>query len=381
MPESSRICPTFSDRVIHSRRSISSGTSAVLAAGLLALSGCASPPPEAVRQVEVSTQPVALGRFSNDVDTISTLEAIEEVQLAAQAPGRIERLLVRQGDQVQQGQLLLVLDQAQVRADVASLIAERDKDKLNYERFEFLASQGAASALQRDELKAQYLQSREAVAAREADLAFSNLRAPISGVISDLQVKQGDVIAAGAAFTKVVRNDRLMARIDVPGIFTNRVRPGLPVLLQEPQGGTAVATGVVSSVDPAVTPGTQTLLLKAEFPNPTGALRTGLRLRTRLVLAAGELPSVPFAAVTQSSGQSFVFSVGSLQDLERNPGKVNLEPLRALPAGSKFALQIPVQLGDLQNNRYPVLQGVGLSDPVITTNLLTLRHGTPVTVK
>jgi len=377
---SSRIRISSTDRVILPLTSVAFGRSSVLVAALLALSGCGgSPPPEPVRQVQVSTQPVALGRFSNDVDTISTLEAIEEVQLAAQSAGRIERLLIRQGDKVSQGQLLLVLDQAQVRADVASLIAQRDKDKLNYQRYEFLVRQGAASALQRDQFQAQYIQSREAVVAREADLAFNNLRAPISGVISDLQVKQGDVIAAGAPFTKVVRNDRLMARIDVPGAFTARVRPGLPVLLQEPQGNRALATGVVSSVDPAVTPGTQSLLLKAEFPNPSGALRTGLRLRTRVQLAAGELPSVPFAAVTQSAGQSFVFVAGSFQDLERNPGKANLDALRKLPPGSSFALQVPVQLGPLQNNLYPVLKGVGLNDRVITTNLLTLRHGTPVT--
>ncbi|WP_259702782.1 MULTISPECIES: efflux RND transporter periplasmic adaptor subunit [Synechococcales] len=358
------------------------GTGASLAAVLLVVTGCGgSPPPPPQRQVQVSTQPVALGRFSNDVDTISTLEAIEEVQLAAQTAGRIERLLVRQGDVVRQGQLLLVLDQAQVRADLASLIAQREKDRLNYERFEFLVRQGAASALQRDEFRAQYIQAREAVVARQADLAFSNLTAPISGVISDLQVKQGDVIAAGAPFTKVVRNDRLMARVDVPGIFTDRVRPGLQVVLQEPLGNRVLATGVVSSVDPAVNPGTQSLLLKAEFPNPTGALRTGLRLRTRVQLAAGEVPSVPFVAVTQSAGQSFVFAVGSLQDLERNPGKANLEALRQLPPGTSFALQVPVQLGALQSNRYPVLKGVDLNSRVITSNLLTLRHGTPVTVQ
>ena len=98
-------------------------------------------------------------------------------------------------------------------------------------------------------------------------------------------------------------------------------------------------------MDPAVNAATQALLLKAEFPNPSGALRTGLRLRTRVVLAAGEVPSVPFAAVTQSSGQSFVFAVGSLQDLEKNPGKANLDGLRKLPPGTSFALQVPVQLG------------------------------------
>jgi pyruvate/2-oxoglutarate dehydrogenase complex dihydrolipoamide acyltransferase (E2) component len=53
------------------------------------------------------------------VDTVSTLEALGEVQLAAQASGRIQTLVVRQGDQVRQGQLLMVLDQAQAQADVA----------------------------------------------------------------------------------------------------------------------------------------------------------------------------------------------------------------------------------------------------------------------
>ena len=69
---------------------MSVGTGLSLAAALLALTGCGgSPPAPQQLKVQVSTQPVALGRFSNDVDTISTLEAIEEVQLAAQTNGRI----------------------------------------------------------------------------------------------------------------------------------------------------------------------------------------------------------------------------------------------------------------------------------------------------
>ncbi|MCT0247629.1 efflux RND transporter periplasmic adaptor subunit [Synechococcus sp. CS-205] len=353
------------------------------ALGLLAagLSGCGDPPKPPPRQVQVKTEPVTQARFSDDVDTISTLEALSVVELAAQAGGRIERLLVRQGDVVRQGQLLMVLDQVQVRADVASLRAQLERDELNYKRFEFLVRQGAASALQRDQFRAQFVQSREALRAREADLAFRDLRSPTDGVISDLQVKVGDVISAGDPFTKVVRNDRLMARIDVPGVLTARVRPGLPVILQEPQSSKVLARGVVSSVDPAVNAGDQALLLKAEFANPTGALRTGLRLRTRVQLAAADLPSVPFAAVTQTAGQSFVFALGSLQDLEKNPGKASLDQLRELPPGSRFALQRPVQLGPLQNNRYPVLRGVTPGERVITTNLLTLRHGTPVTAQ
>ena len=115
---------------------------------LVGLTACGSPtaaPP--ARQLPVAVEPVAPARFSEHVDTVSTLEALEEVQLAAQADGRIERLLVRQGDAVRAGQLLLVLDQTQIRADVARLAAQVESDRLNFQRFEFLVRKGAASAL------------------------------------------------------------------------------------------------------------------------------------------------------------------------------------------------------------------------------------------
>jgi multidrug efflux pump subunit AcrA (membrane-fusion protein) len=70
--------------------------------------------------------------------------------------------------------------------------------------------------------------------------------------------------------------------------------------------------------------------------------------------------------------------VGSLADLERRPGQADLAELRKLPAGTRFALQTPVQLGDLQGNRYPVRRGLGAGDLVITAGLLNLRHGAPV---
>ena len=353
---------------------------AILLAITLPLAACrtptAAPPP---RVLPVRAEPVTPAPFTDQVDTVSTLEALEEVQLAAQASGRIERLLVRQGDGVRAGQLLLVLDQAQLRADVARLAAQVESDRLNYQRFEFLVRKGAASALQRDQFRQSYIASRQQLIARQADLAFRDLTAPIAGIVGDVQVKQGDVIQAGAPFTRIVRNDRLLARVDVPAVYSARLRPGLPVILLDPASGQPIATAPIRSLDPAVVAGTQSLLAKAEFANPSGVLRNGLRTRTRVVLDARQQLSVPFAAVTQISGQSFVFRIGSLADLEKRPGQAKLEALRKLPPGSQFALQTPVQLGPLQNNRYPVLRGLEPGARVITSNLINLRHGLPIT--
>jgi RND family efflux transporter MFP subunit len=340
--------------------------------------GCGPLREPARRLPLVQTQPIEPAGFQAGFDTVSTLEAEEEVDLAAQAGGRIQRLLVRQGDRVRQGQLLLVLDQTQLRAEVASLRAQMQTNRLNYQRYQDLARQGAASALQRDEFRQAYIAAREALVAREADLAFKDLRAPISGTVADLRVKQGDVIQAGVPLTRLIRNDRLLARIDVPAVYAGRVRPGQRVLLLDSSSAQPLAEGQVSSVDPGVAASTQTLLVKAAFANPRGSLRNGQRSRTRLVLDRREELAVPFTAVTQLAGQSFVYVVGSLADLERRPGQADLAELRKLPAGTRFALQTPVQLGDLQGNRYPVRRGLGAGDLVITAGLLNLRHGAPV---
>ena len=348
--------------------------------GAALLGACQAEAPATRPPLSVRAEAATLAPFTDNVDTVSTLEAIEEVRLAAQAGGRIQRLLVRQGDKVNQGQILLVLDQTQVRADVARLEAEVQTNKLNYERYEYLVRQGAASAFQRDSFRQSYIASQQNLVARRADLAFLDLKAPISGIVGDLQVKQGDVISANAAFTTIIRNDRLMARVDVPAVFSDRLRLGQTVILMDPATNKPMAQSVVGSLDPGVVAGTQSLLAKAEFANPGGLLRTGLRTRTRLVLDSRQELSVPFAAVTQISGQSFVYEVGGLADLERRPGRTDLAVARKLPAGTSFALQTPVQLGPLQNNRYPVLRGLQAGARVITTNLINLRNGSPVKV-
>jgi len=102
------------------------------------------------------------------------------------------------------------------------------------------------------------------------------------------------------------------------------------------------------------------------------------RRRARIELGIRQAVMVPFAALSRLAGQAFVPVVGSLAELERRPGQVQLEPLRRLPSGTRFALQAPVLLGPLQANRYPVLRGLEPGALVITSGALTLRHGSPV---
>ena len=309
------------------------------------------------------------------------------VELAAQTSGRVTELKVSQGDRIDAGQLLVVLDQVQARAALAEQRARAATAKVDWEREEFLAKEGAASLRQRDSYRLKYIAAIEKVKALEAELTYSNLRSPTAGTVADIQVNVGDVVQQNQPFTSVVQNNILEAKVEVPAVYGDRLAIGQPVILSVPGTVKPLATSQIESIDPQVNPQTQGLLVKALFNNDDGRLRSGQRLRTRVQLKSGQQISVPFAAVTQTSGQSFVFRIGNFTDLKANPGKADIERISKgiergkLPENALFALQTPVKIGEIQNNRYPITKGLKLNEKVITSNLLNLKHGMPIQVK
>ena len=227
-------------------------------AALITVSSCKSeppkPPPPKVQAV--CTQ---LVEFTEGVDTVSTLEASNLVELAAQSGGRIEELKIRQGDEVAPGQLLVVLDQDEEKA-------KADNAKANYERYAYLAETGAASQKELDRYRTQYISMEKP----RRKLDYSNLTSPSAGTVADVKVKVGDVIQQGQVFTSLVQNNELEAQVEVPAVFSTRLALGQPVLLSAPGSEDVIATGQVGSIDPRINKQTQGLLVKAVFPNTDG---------------------------------------------------------------------------------------------------------------
>jgi len=342
-------------------------------AALVSFSACGPQTPPQPQPPKVQVVESRMAEFTEWVDTMSTLQASNLVELAAQSGGRILELKIRQGDEVEAGELLLVLDQDEEKAKAKSA-------KANYERYAYLAEVGAASQKELDRYRTQYIEAK-------AKLSYSNLRSPSAGTVADVKVKVGDVIQQGQVFTTLVENNELEARVEVPAIFSALLRKGQPVLLRAPGSQEVIARGAVGSIGPRINPNTQGLLVTAVFPNIDGTLRDGQRLRTRVQIQAKDELSVPFGAVTQTSGQSFVFRIGNIDELRNNPGKTDLKRLELsiktdkLPADANFALQTPVTVGELENNLYPITKGLELNQKVAITNLLNLEHGMPVQVQ
>ena len=377
----------------------------LIALALCPLAGCSWFGSQDPTALEVSTAVLKPVQFRELGDYVATLEAVNQVQLAALADGRVVELPVEEGQQVEQGEVLLRLSsderraeliraQAELsrrRADLAAVQADLERDQRSFERHSYLAKEGAVNELELDSYRASFLASQakleaneDLVEAAEASLGVARtrldhktVRAPISGQVSDLSVKLGDVVKERDPFTSIVRNDRLYTQITIPATMAERTTPGLPVWLLDPTNGTELAQGELKFVDPDVKVATQGLLAKAEFNNPGNRLRSGMRVRTLVGFGSSQQLAVPFDAVIRSAGQSFVYVIGPARELNAK----QRQHFSELNDDTSVAIKRAVSLGPLQNSCYPVLSGLEPGDQLISSHLLSLRQGTAVKPK
>ena len=129
-----------------------------------------------------------------------------------------------------------------------------------------------------------------------------------------------------------------------------------------------------------------TVLVKAEFPNLTGRLKTGQFVRNRIITSITRQLSVPVQAVMMQAQQPFIYRVLPLSvilprirasDTIPAPQKAALEKL---PPTTPIVVQTAVKLGTLQNNRYPLISGLSRGDRIVVSNTALLRSGMPVKI-
>ncbi|NDC13711.1 MAG: efflux RND transporter periplasmic adaptor subunit [Synechococcaceae bacterium WB9_2_170] len=355
----------------------------------MALAGCGGKPPERPPLV-VKFETIGDGQFSPSIEVVSRLESTTNVAMRPEADGRVVKILVSQGQRVKAGQRILELDHVQQKATLNSSIAGSRKDRVNAERYIFLNEQGAVSTRDRDYYVTQAIQSADQVRADAANLGYKYVTAPIAGEIGDLDsVKLGDYVRQGQAITGIVDNSTLWTLMDVPATQASSVKMGQTVLLQTQGNPPVNGSGKVVFISPyfgvsGSTSSPNTVLVKAEFPNLTGKLKTGQYVRNRIIIGSSRQLSVPVQAVMMQAQQPFVYRIFPLsQVLPKIKASNQIPPaqkqkLEALPPQTPIVVQTAVQLGQLQNNRYPLLSGLQAGDRIVVSNTALLRTGMPV---
>ena len=355
------------------------------------LASCGAKPP-AKTPLSVQVESIGEAEFNPSIDVISVLSSTTDVALRPETDGRVVKILVTQGQQVKAGQRILVLDNVQQSAQLNASQAEARKDRLNAERYIFLNEQGAVSTKQRDQYVTQAIQSSDKVKADAATLGYKYVTAPISGEIGDLDtVKIGDYVRQGQAITGIVDNANLWTLMDVPATQALQVKLGQPVQLQTQTNPPLLAKGKVVFISPyfgvsGTTSSPNTVLVKAAFPNASGTLKTGQYVKNRIITGSTRQLSVPVNAVLMQAQQPFVYKIVTLSEaLPKIKASTTIpdaqkKKLEALPPKTPIVVQVAVQLGQLQGDRYPLISGLQKGERIVVSNTALLRTGLPVKI-
>ncbi len=344
--------------------------------GLVVLwtSGCnkteaKQPPPHAL---PVSTKTIDLAQVPQSDEYVATIKSRRSATIQPQVDGSLTRILVKSGDHVRSGQLLMTIDPLKQQATVEQQVSTEAQKKAVYEyaqreldRQQHLFDAGVASkqvyeqAVQAyDNSKADWQSATAARVTQQRQLAYYNLVAPFAGIIGDIPVHVGDYVSPTTLLTTVDENADLEAYIYVPTERAGDVRMGLPVQIVTTTGQVIENTKIdfiSQQVDNAV----QGVLAKAPIHESLDRFRTEQLVKARVIWSTSPAPTVPVLAITRIGGQPFVYVATDVN-------------------GSTVAKQRSVTLGDTIGNDYAVKSGLKPGERVIISGIQFLIDGTPV---
>jgi membrane fusion protein (multidrug efflux system) len=266
--------------------------------------------------VPVEVFALARGRIETVLRFSTNLEAEREVRVVSQA-GRqlaVVQLLVEEGADVRKGQVLLRLQNDQLLTALERTRGQLAKAEREYERQTNLHEQQLISDQAYSEATYELEQLQLALRDAQRELGYTEVRAPISGTVTERHVSIGNQVNPGQELFGLVDFDSIVARVYVPEKELWRVRPGLEARLSTESTRGAVRSGSVDRIAPQVDPRSGTVKVTVAIPR-SEALLPGMYVSVELVTDVLEdAVLVPKKALIYDADQIYVFRMVAVQE-------------------------------------------------------------------
>ena len=336
------------------------------------------PPPSVI------VAPVVQKEITNTVEYIGQTIAVNQVSIRARVSGYIEQRLFTEGEDVDVGDDLLVIDQApfiaqvnRAKAALAQAEAELDRARKDLVRYSGLVKEGATSQQQVDRTQSEVLQGEALILARQAELEqaelnfnFTEINAPISGRIGRAEVTEGNLVGPESGeLAYLVQLDPIYVTFSLTekelinakqwmlkeGIdLTEKLIPSLRL----PNGTLYDIKGKLDFLDNAVDPATGTVAARGVFDNPNKLILPGLFVTVVLQQDApvNELV-VPQVAVLEDQVGRYVLLADDENKVEQ----------RRITTGGRYGSDWIVKEG-LKENERVLIYGLQKVQPGMVVN-------------
>jgi membrane fusion protein, multidrug efflux system len=292
----------------------------------------------------VTTATVRSERLSQKLEALGNARANESVDISSKTSNIVTAVRFRDGERVRVGQVLVQLDDATARADVAAAQAAVTESESQYNRSRELLNTQALSKSSFDQLEATLKANRARLQAAQARLEDTVIRAPFSGRVGLRRVSVGTLISPGDVITTLDDTSVIKLDFSVPETFVAILREGLSVRASAPAFPGRTFTGKVASIDSRVDVNTRSVIVRALLANEDGALKAGMFLNVSLSKDERETLIIPEEALTPEAAKQYVFVVAdgkaSRREVRiggRSPGSVEI--LDGLEAGERVIVE------------------------------------------
>ncbi len=321
----------------------------------------AAPPPPAVTVVNVQPTDVTPGAGFN-----GRVVAVDDVQLRARVTGFLEKRLFEEGADVKNGELLFVIEKApyqavvdQRQAELASAKADRANTQVQLRRGEELVKNKNIPQAEVDQRRAademaaaRILEAQAALEQAQINLDYTQIHAPIAGRIGRAAFSVGNLVGPDSGvLATIVSQDPIYVTFPVSQrqLLAHRGEGGEPVVrVTLPDGTLYDHPGKLNFLDVQVDPGTDTVTVRAELPNPERVLVDGQFVGVRVERGEPEkVLTVPQASLQLDQAGPYVLVVGGDNKVEA----------RRVTLGAVDGARVVVQSG-LQNGDKVIVDGI-----------------------
>jgi membrane fusion protein (multidrug efflux system) len=295
--------------------------------------------------------------FTHFIDLQGDVEAVNTSYISPRGNGGVVReVYIKQGDHVSQGQLLLKLDDAVQRQQVASAQTQLAYAKDLYQRRKNLWDQKIGMEVDLVNAKNQVDQAESQLKIAQEQLDFTNVNADIPGTVNILTVKTGESFAPGSQGLQIINTDNLKVVVQVPEIYQERVKVGTPVKIDFPGLGNKEITGVVHISGKVINTGNRSFQVEIHIPNSSD-------------IRANQVAVVKLQDYTASN--VITIPVNTLQTDET--GKYVLVGLQQ--NGKTVAHKKTITIGQTYSDKIQVTGGLQPGDQLITDGFQGLYEG------
>jgi len=308
------------------------------------------------------------GQIESILRFSTNLEAESEVQVFAEAARKVTQLLVEEGDLVRKGQVLIRLQSEAQQTELARVKSQLENARLEYKRQTKLFEQQLISVDEYNEVTYQLEQLELSLQDADRELGYTQVRAPISGTITERFVNIGDHITMNQHLFDIIDFDSIVARIYVPEKELSRMRVGQDARIIAEAAGADDRRGAVDRIAPRVDPRSGTVKVTVAIP-PSEGLLPGMYVTVELITEVhDDALLVPKKALVYDADQLFIFRLLEDDTVERLliqatlEDRDNIEPTGILEDEDRIVVAGQASLKD--GSKVRVVGAAAAAEPV-----------------